>query len=506
MRRLVLLLVLAGCAARKPPPSPALMAAVQATPPAERSTLAYWEQRTDLIHPPPPPLPQALTLPQVERWTLPNGLEVIVVPRADLPVLSFGVAVKAGGYDEERRSLGVSAFTAAMLRRGSRRSTADQISQLIDGAGGSLEAAATGEHTAVNCTVLAKDRDICLRLLREILLSPTFPETELGEVRDLLLGSINQRYDSPEELAGAHFDNLVFGDEHPDGWSLMPDDVRRIGREDLVRFWKAYYRPNNSVLVVAGAVGAVEGLRAELGKAFAAWPRGPVPPRPRFTVPERLGSRFLLIDKPDLTQTTLMFGHPGTSHGDPAWYAVTMMNYVLGGSEFSSRLMTEVRARRGLTYGIASSFGASLYRGAFEVTAATKNESAWEAFSASLAELRKMKADGPTADELAKARGFYAGSYPFSLQSASSVAGGILAAQLHGLGVDYVRELAVRLGAVDLAAARSAAATYLHPDDLAVVIVGRGDTLAPQLEKAGVKFERIPYRAPISAAARAAQR
>jgi zinc protease len=508
VRTALLLVTLAGCAARTATPAsnPTLAAAAAERPSEQAPDLSYWEKRTDLIQPPPAPTPRPLDLPRVERWKLRNGLEVIVVPRAELPVVSFGVAVKGGGYDEKRSDLGVSSFTAEMLRKGSRRSTADQISELIDGVGGSLEASAGDEHSGVSCTVLAKDRGVCFRLLAETLLLPTFPENEMAEVRDLMMGSINQRYDNPGALAGAHFASLLFGDQHPDGWVLMPEDVRRIKREDLVRFWKTYYRPNNSLLVMAGDVGELGGLRVEIERAFGRWQNGPVPARPTFEIPEYQGTRTLLVDKEDLTQSTLVFGHPGIHHADPQWYAVTVMNYVLGGSDFSSRLMGEVRSKRGLTYGISSSAGASLYRGAFKVSAATKNESVWDAFAASVAEIRKMKADGPTASEVTKAHGYYAGSYPFQLQSAPSVASSIVGAELHGLGVAYVEELAVRLAAVDASSARAAAASTLRPDDLTLVIVGNAGAVAPQLEKANVKFERISYRDPFSAAQRSAAR
>jgi zinc protease len=511
MRRLVLALALAGCASKPaatPATSPALAAAAAERPaPGEKGPeLTYWEKRTDLIEPPPPPAPKPLVLPRVERWKLPNGLDVIVVPRAELPVVSFGVAVKAGGYDEQRTSLGVATFTSGMLRKGTRRSSADQISELIDGVGGSFDASAGNEHTSVSCTVLAKDRGVCFRLLAETLLSPTFPEGEMAEIRDQLLGNINQIYDNPGALGAVHFATLVYGDQHPDGWAPMPEDVGRIKREDLVQFWKTYYRPNNSLLVIAGDVGELGALRVEIERSFGRWRHAAVPERPKFEIPERHGMRTLLVDKEDLTQTTLVFGHPGIRHGDPEWYAVTVMNYVLGGSDFSSRLMKEVRAKRGLTYGIGSSFGSSLYRGVFEVTAATKNETAWEAFAASVAELRKMKAEGPTTEEVNKSHGYYAGSYPFQLQSAPSLAGRIVGAELHGLGVAYVQELAVRLGAVDVTQAKEAAAKALRPDDLTVVIVGRAEAVAPQLDKAGVKFERINYREPFSESQRAAAR
>jgi len=209
------------------------------------------------------------------------------------------------------------------------------------------------------------------------------------------------------------------------------------------------------------------------------------------------------VDRPDLTQATLVFGHRGIRHADPRWYAVTLMNYVLGGSDFSSRLMTEVRAKRGLTYGIGSTFGASLYEGAFRVSGSTKNESVWEALVASVDEIRRMKAGGPTAVELAKAKGYYAGSYPFSLQTAAGVAASIVGAELQDLGIPYVRELPLRLAAVDEAQAKQAAQDFLLPDTMLVVIVGKADAIEPQIAKSGIRYERINFKDPISRGARA---
>jgi zinc protease len=229
-----------------------------------------------------------------------------------------------------------------------------------------------------------------------------------------------------------------------------------------------------------------------------------VPGRADFQVPQVRGVRAILVDKPELSQATLMFGHPGLRHADPDWYAATVVNYVLGGSDFSSRLMTEVRSKRGLTYGIGSSFGATLYPGAFRVSASTRNETADDALKVAVDEIRKMKTLGPTAEELAKARGYYAGSTPFTLESPSEVARAILGAQLHGLGLDYVKRLALNLAAVDLASAAATAHRWLDPDDLAIVIVGRAAVVAPQLQQAGIPFEQVDAHAPISAAARKA--
>ncbi|MES1205054.1 MAG: pitrilysin family protein, partial [Pseudomonadota bacterium] len=368
-----------------------------ARPPSEDPAAAFWRGRLDLLQSPPPPKLAALNLPRVERWRQANGLEVVAVPRPDLPIISFSMAIKAGGYDEVNgRNEGAADFTAAMLRKGTGRRTADQIAEAIDNVGGSLDAGANMESSTVTCSVLAKDTALCLDLLAELTLRPTFPDGEMPEIRDQLLAGIAARADDPHQLAAEHLGNLLFGEGHPDGWVLTEDDVRRVTRQTLTAFWKAFYRPNNAILAVAGDF-EVAGIKQGIERAFGKWESAPVPARPAFQVPPPGDMRVVVVDKPDLTQATLMAGHAGVRHADPDWYAVTLMNYVLGGSDFSSRLMTEVRSKRGLTYGIGSSFGASLYQGAFRISAATRNETAGEALAVTVAELAKMKAEGPTA-------------------------------------------------------------------------------------------------------------
>ncbi|HMF44948.1 MAG TPA: pitrilysin family protein [Polyangia bacterium] len=503
-------LFLTACASSPPPPAPAAGPAhAEASPapaaaPAKQSPpLEYWAGRKDLIHAPAPPKPAELALPPIQRFSLKNGLEVVVVPRKELPVVSFGIAVQAGGYDEQHDQLGVSDFVAAMLRRGTKTRSADDISHAIDFVGGSLDAQATNESTNAGCSALSKDAKLCLDLLADILLHPSFPESEMGEVRDEMLAAIAARFDNPHELANVHFENMLFGEHHPDGWVLAADDVKKITRAHLETFWKTFYRPNRAILAVAGDVDAAR-IRPAIEKAFGSWARAATPARPEWPAPKVTASRILLVDRPDSTQATIVLGHQGIRHADPRWYAATLMNYVLGGSDFSSRLMIEVRAKRGLTYGIGSSFGSTLYEGSFRVAGSTKSESTWEALQASVNEIRRMAAEGPTATELDKAKGFYAGSYPFKLQAAAGVAQALVAAELHGLGAGYVRELPVRLAAVDEAGARAAAAALLHPDTMLIVIVGKAAAIEPQIADKGIPYEKIGFKEPISAAARAA--
>jgi zinc protease len=507
-RASLVVLALLGCAGAPPKPAPpagSVDVQYEANPPTPPAAGAatFWQNRKDLIQAPPPPKPAALALPKIDRFTLANGLQVIVVPRKDLPVVSFGLAVQAGGYDETRDTLGISDFVAAMLRKGTKKRSADDISRAIDFVGGTLDAQASNEATTAACSALAKDGPLCLDLLADVLLHPAFPEAEMGDVRDQMLAAVASRFDSPGELGNAHFENQLFGENHPDGWILTADEVRKIDRAALLKFWQTFYKPNRAILAVAGDVDAGK-LHPQIEKAFRGWARGTAPARPDWKIPPLTGTRMLLVDRPDLTQATIVLGHGGIRHADPRWYAVTLMNYVLGGSDFSSRLMTEVRVKRGLTYGIGSSFGSSLYPGAFKVSAATKNETVWDALLATVNEIRRMQSDGPTEIELDKAKGYYAGSYPFSLQTAAGVAAALVGAEEHGLGDGYVRDLPLRLAAVDEPQAKAAAHDYLSPDTLLVVIVGKADAIEPQLAQSGVNYQRINFKEPIDSAARAA--
>ena len=157
-------------------------------------------------------------LPKVERYPLPNGLEVIIVARKDLPVVSFGLAVQVGGYDEDRaRRWGWRTSSRRCSGAGTKTRSADDISRAIDFVGGSLNAQATNEGTTASCTALSKDSQLCLDLLADIVLRPAFPEDEMGDVRDQMLASVAARYDNPHALAAAHLDNADLRRQAPRG-------------------------------------------------------------------------------------------------------------------------------------------------------------------------------------------------------------------------------------------------------------------------------------------------
>lgn len=465
--------------------------------PPEKKADDPWAKRTDLIKAPPAAPPAKVTLPKIERYELPNGMKVLLVPSRDLPVVSFQMAVGAGAGQETRDKRGLADFTAAMLPKGSKKKNAEQIADAIDFVGGSLVAGADYEVTQVSCEVLARHTATCLELLPEVVTAPAFDAAAADEVRQQLHGAIRQRRDDPATLAQEHFENMLWGEEHVRGWPVTGGTIDAIGVEDLRAWHAAWYRPNNTILAVAGDFDPAQ-MKTQLAKAFGGWKRAELPKLPSYKEPELDGVRVRLVDRADLTQSHILVGHLGIAHTDPAYMPTLLMNWALGGGGFSSRLMKAVRAEGGKSYGATSAFDRYKTRGAFLASTFTRTDQTAATLKIVLGELATMQGKGPSEAELADAKSNIAGGYPLEFQSSGAVARALLGAELHGLGDDWVREFPVRVSSVTLADARAAAKVQLQPKDLVVVIVGNAKAVGPQLEKMGLEYERVGWLDPVS--------
>jgi zinc protease len=455
-----------------------------------------WAGRTDLVRTPPPAPPAPLALPPIERFTLKNGLRVFVIKDERLPTVGMQLAVVAGRADEPRARLGVAAFTAEMLLKGTRKRNALAIAKAIDFVGGSLRADATFEATMLSCRTLAKDLPTCLGLVPELLTQPAFPADEMTKVREQLLAQVRQRLDDAGQLAGIHFQNLLWGEEHVRGWVWNEATVNAITRDDLVAWHRTWFSPSNALLTVAGDVDPAR-LKAQLEKAFAPWKKQATPPRPTYPTPRLDRVKIRLVDKPQQTQAHIRIGHYGIQHTDPRFFDTLVWNYALGGGAFSSRLLKVVRSEAGKTYGASSTFDRNLDRGSFVATTFTRSAETVATIDLVLAELDKMQKRGPTEAEVADAISNISGAYALRFESADDLAGALLAAELHGFGEEYVANYAVRIGKVDVASARAAAAEILDAARFVIVVVGEAAAIEPQLKKKGWKYEKVHFLDPI---------
>jgi predicted Zn-dependent peptidase len=456
-----------------------------------------WSGRTDLILPPAAKAPARLELPKIDEFKLANGLQVFVIKNPRLPVVSMQLAIRAGRMHEPRARLGVAEATADMMVKGTKKRNAVALAKAIDFVGGTIAADATFEATLLSCSVLARNLPTCLELMPEMVTQSTFPDDELKKVKELMVGTVRARLDDAGLLASVHVQNLLWGNEHVRGWINSEASISGLRREDLLAWHKAWYVPNNALLVVAGDVDPKK-VKADLTRAFGGWGKGTVSPAPSYKEPGLSGTRIRLVDKPGQTQTHIRIAQFGIKHDDPRFFDTLVWNYALGGGAFSSRFMKVVRVEGGKTYGATSSFDRNLDRGSFVASTFTRNSEAVATTKLLLAEIGKMQKSGPTQAEVDGAIANIAGGYGMRFQSSADIGGALVGAELHGFGVEYLENFPLVVGKVDVESAKRASGEILDPKNYVVVMVGDAKDLEPQLEKAGWRYEKVTFAEPVT--------
>ncbi|MBI3669802.1 MAG: insulinase family protein, partial [Acidobacteria bacterium] len=353
-------------------PANALLAAPQAgAPPAKAS-----QEKASVAAPAvklEPQMPagapgKPFRFPKAATKTLANGLRVFVVSSGAQPVVSVRLVLTAAGtiHDPAGKS-GVADMTANLLTQGTAKRTAQQIAEAIDFVGGRLAANADQDGTYVTVTVVKKDLDLAMDLLSDVTIHAAFQPAELDRRRQQLLSALRVRYSDPGYLASVAFDRVVYG-RQPYGLPTegTPDSLRALGRDDLVRFRDTHYAPNRALLAFAGDI-TPDAAFAAAGKYLGAWESKALA-IPEVVAPQRpQGLRIFLIDKPDAVQTQIRAGRPGIRRSDPDYIPLYVTNRIFGGG-YNSRLNTEVRQKKGLTYGASSDFSSYRLAGHFETS------------------------------------------------------------------------------------------------------------------------------------------
>jgi zinc protease len=428
---------------------------------------------------------QEIELPPIEKNTLDNGLKVIVIEHHELPVVAFRLFLKSGSTYDPPGKAGLANLTAGLLRKGTRTKTATQIAEEIDFVGGSLGAGSGFDATYATCQVLSKHFDVGLELLSDIILHPTFQQEEIERQRKQTLAAIKQQKENPSIIAAEKFREFVFGD-HPYGHPAdgTEESIVNITRDDIVGFHKKHYVPINAILAVVGDVKPDE-TRKKVEAKFGGWKGAEIPSFKAVEPPTIQGHQILLVDKPDLTQTYIRVGHLGVERKNPDYFAIKVMNYILGGGGFSSRLMDEVRVKRGLTYGIYCSFDAFKMRGAYEVETFTRNDSTAAAITAIFEQIERIRNEGITDKELEETKSFYTGYFPLQFETPSQIATQILNVELYDLGEDYLENYRNNINAVSKQDVLRVAKKYLDPENMKLVVVSKADEVKSYLEPLG---------------------
>ena len=420
--------------------------------------------------PPLGPVPE-LDLPSLQRSTMANGLELIVVEKREVPLVQLNVLVGAGSAREEASRLGLASLTADMLDEGAAGRSALDIGEAFESLGARFSISA-GLHTAqLSLRVPVTRLPEALAIAADVLLRPDFPAGELERKRADRITGLIRRHDEPNAIAAAAFDRIVYGEGHPYGRTSGGTEatLTAITVDDLRAFHRAWYRAGNATVVVVGDIEAAAARRI-VEDALGGWQGGDVPAADIPGPSAHSGRTVYLVDKPGSAQSVISIGHLGVPRSTPDYATLEVLNTVLGGS-FTSRLNQNLREDKGYTYGAGSDFDFGIGTGAFSASAAVQTDATAPALAEFVNELEAIREPIP-ADELERARNFLAMRYPAGFQSVAAVAGRIGELVQYDLPDDtFDRYVASVLG-VTPDAALEAARARIRPDDLAFVVVG----------------------------------
>jgi zinc protease len=416
--------------------------------------------------------------PPLERITLSNGLTILLSEEHSLPFVTAQLLIEAGSGKDPAGEEGLARLTAKCLLLGTPGRTAEKISEALDFMGASLNAAPGRDYITVNLRVLSKDLQPGFTLLGETLMTPLFPEEEVKREIEKTLAAILAADEDPGETAEKEFEKTLYVRspyDHPvEGTG---ESLQRITGEKVRKFYDTYYRPGTSILTIVGDITAAR-VRETLVPLLEKWTPGQIPQGRPDTVYTQ-GPQMSAINR-SVTQASIIIGNRGISRDNPDYYALSVMNYILGGGGFSSRLVEEIRNRRGLAYSVTSFLDTGKYPGSFQVTLQTKNASAREAIALVIKELRRMQESYVSEKELEGARKYLTGSFPLRLDTQGKLANFLTQVEYFRLGADYVDRYPSLINAITREDILRVAKTYLDPEKAVTVIVS-------DLEEAGVE-------------------
>ncbi len=406
-----------------------------------------------------------------DREVLPNGLTLLHTEKKALPIIRVVIAVKAGSVAETSAKAGLAHLTADLLNEGTTKRSSKEISEAIEFVGGSLQTSGGADYMTVSLSVLKKDMNLGFDLLSDILLKPAFSDQEIKRRKTIIKGVIQQQREEPGIVASKAFLAELFGD-HPYGWPVegTEDTLDAITRQDIVDFHKAYYAPNNAIMAVVGDISRDE-LMGMINRFFGGWDRRDTPGKKLPELRRITRPNVIKIQK-DITQANIILGHSGIARDNPDYYAVTVMNYILGGGGFASRLVDNIRDNKGLSYDVHSFFSPQKYAGTFQAGLQTKNETAQVAIDEVLREMERIRTELVSSRELDDAKAYLTGSFPLRVDSNSKIAGFLISIEFYGLGLDYIDTYTQHIQKVSREDVQRVAKKYLNIEDYLLVIVG----------------------------------
>jgi zinc protease len=412
-----------------------------------------------------------------EKFTLDNGLQVIVVQNSKLPIVSFQLLVDAPPINQGEYA-GYIDFAGEMLSRGTTKRSKAELDEAVDFLGASLNSSGSG----IYASSLSKHKEKLLTIMSEVLLNPAFPEDEFEKAKKQTLSGITASKDEPNYIAGNVSKVLRNGSDHPYGEIVTENSVNKITLKHAKDYYTNFWRPNISYLAIVGDISADEARRLAT-KYFNSWEQKSVDV-PKVRLPKFPSQTTVdFVDKPGAVQSVVNITYPiEMNHNAPDRVAASLMNAIFGGV-FSSRINMNLREKNAYTYGANSSLSVDRYVGSFSAGASVGNNVTEQAIQELLNEINLMRLEKVTEEEFILAKNVLSGEFARSMERPQTIANYALSIARYNLPPDYYDTYLKRIEAVTIQDVHNAAIKYLRPENARIVVVGNKREVADKLTR-----------------------
>lgn len=425
--------------------------------------------------------------PKPKKYTLPNGMRLIVLEDHRLPTVSFSMSILAGSFFEPKDKQGLADMTASMLDEGTKTMSSAEIAAAVDRLGASLKAGASqgGERAGVSANGLSTDTDALLSLMHDIVVNPTFPADQFQKVRERMIAGLTQGLQDPDALADIAAMRAVYGESAPARVFPSIADVQTFTPKDAAAFHARYYRPERTILGVVGDVTA-DDIYNRVKKAFGDWKRGEGPLEaklPDFEPQEK--TRVFVVNRPGSVQTNIRIGNLAIARKSPDYYAFLVMNRILGYDPIASRLGANIREAHGYTYDVGSNFDAPRYLGYWGAHTQVRTAVTEDTLKQFFHEFRRIETEPVSATELSDAKRGIIGIFALRMERPDALLGMAMTQEIFGLPDDYWDAYPAHVNAVTTADVERVAKEYIGEGKVQIVAVGEQSAIEPVLKAYG---------------------
>jgi len=436
---------------------------------------------------PAPLAPVPFDIPQPFETELANNLKVVIFEDSRLPIVSFRLAFLSGNINDPADSKGLTSAMTSMLSEGTKSYTSRRLAEEIERLGAHISANSGQDNSIIAASALSLYTSDILRLMAEIVLYPTFPESELKLYKQNMIENLKFQRSQPGFLADEQMSRVVYGSHPYSVTSPTPDDIEKLTREKLVEFHNRRFVPNNATLIIVGDVNR-EDILEEISGALGDWKKGSVEKTEFETPPVRTAVTQTIVDRSGSAQSNIVLANLAIERGHPDFFPVLVMNQILG-SGGSSRLFMNLREEKGYTYGAYSSFDTRRQAGTFEATAEVRTAVTGDSLKEFFYELNKIRDENVSEVELKDAKNFLTGVFPIRAETQEGLTNLIVSQKLYDLPGDYLQTYREKISQVSIEDVDRVAKKYITPDKIAIVIVGDAEEILPQIQPFSANIE-----------------